>query len=373
MNVNFYKRTIYFLILCLSFCSRPLFAVDANVSSQDPQKPYPYQVEEVSYVAGEGVTLAGTLTLPKGNGPFPAVLLIAGSGPEDRDETFGSHHPLLVHADALTRKGFAALRYDKRGVGGSTGDGRNATYEDFMNDAIAGVKYLQSRKDINPKKIGLLGTSEGGLLAYRMAARSNAIDFIALLGAPCLEGEKSIFLQHQLAWKANGMSDRAVSIQVNMEKDCIDEVKGEKDDTAALEKIRKIVSAYETRMTADDRKELKNTLDTVDAWGKALTSPYWRYSLAYNPRNDLQKVKCPVLAVWGEKDLMAPPQENLKALETDLGEGHNGNLTVKIFPGLNHPLQHCKTGATSEFFTIPETISPEALEFISNWIEKQAK
>ncbi len=344
-----------------------------NDIHQEPQKPYPYIEEEVSINVGEGVTLAGTLTRPEGKGPFPVVLLLAGSGPEDRNETFGAHHPLLVYADNFTRMGIATLRYDKRGVGGSGGDESKATFEDDAQDAMTAVAFLRKREDINPLKIGLLGTSEGGLLSYKLAARSKNIAFIILLGAPCLEGEKAIFLQHSLVWKSIGMSDRVVSIQANMERDCFEDIKNEKDDAIALAKIKKTVEAYRSKMTDDDQTALKSTLDTVDQWGKALESPFWRYVFTYDPKDDLQKVKSPVLAIWGDKDLLAPPSEHRPALEAALGFGGNTNYTVKVFSGVNHAMQHCKTGSPSEFINLPETVAPEVLQIIDEWVEKQAK
>ena len=373
MNRDYSKHYFVFILLALGFWPDSLFADVAKGTIQEPQKPYPYLAESVSFSVGGGVTLAGILTLPDGKGPFPAVLLLAGSGPADRDETFGAHHPLLVYSDNFTRKGIATLRYDKRGVGGSGGDESKATFEDDAQDALAAVAFLQKRKDINLEKIGLLGTSEGGLLGYKLAARSKNIAFIVMLGAPCLEGEKGMFLQHSLVWKSNGMSDRAVSIQTNMEKDCFEDIKNEKDDEKALEKIKKTVEAYSSRMTDDDRKALKSTLDTVDQWGRALESPFWRYVFSYDPKDDLRKVKCPVLAVWGDKDLLAPPNEHGPALESALQEGKNKDYTVKVIPDVNHAMQHCKTGAPSEFINLPETVAPEVLQIINEWIEKHSK
>jgi pimeloyl-ACP methyl ester carboxylesterase len=373
MNRQNSKKYFALIFFTLSCWPKFLLAEVANDFVQEPQKPYPYREEEVTFGVGEGITLAGTLTLPQGTGSFPVVLLLAGTGPADRNETFGHHHPLLVYADDLTRKGIATLRYDKRGVGGSTGHDCNYTFDEDAQDALAAVAFLQSRKDIDPEKIGLLGTSEGGIVAYQLAARSTNISFIVLLGTPALNGEKSMFLQHSLVWKASGLRDRVVSIQANMEKDCFENIKNEKDGVKALEKIKDTVEAYRAKMTDDDRKALKTTLDTVDQWGKALESPFWRCAFSYDPKDDLLKVKCPVLAVWGDKDLLVPPDEQRPALEAALREGKNTDFTLKVLPGLNHAMQHCKTGSPSEFINLLETVAPEVLQVINVWVEKQTK
>jgi dipeptidyl aminopeptidase/acylaminoacyl peptidase len=373
MNREWFKNRLVMILLVLGCWPRFSLADTSKAIAQEPQKPYPYREEQVSIAVGQGITLAGTLTLPQGGGPFPVVLLLAGSGPADRDETFGQHHPLLVYADTLTRKGIAALRYDKRGVGASTGHDCDYTFDDDAQDAMAAVAFLQARKDIDPQKIGLMGTSEGGITAYILAARSKNIAFIVMLGSPCLDGERSMFLQHSLVWKANGLSDRAVSIQANMEKDCVEDIKYEKDEAKGLEKIKKTVETYLAKMTDEDQKELKSTLDTVDQWGKALESPYWRCVFSYDPQNDLRKVKCPVLAVWGDKDLQVPPSEHGPALEAIFKESKNADYTLKVFPGVNHAMQHCKTGSPAEFVGLPETVAPEVLDLIRDWIDKHTK
>lgn len=373
MNRQHAKKNFTLIFLTLGCWPKLLLADVSNGFVQEPQKPYPYLVEEVTFSASAGITLAGTLTVPQGNGPFPVVLLLAGAGPADRNETFGLHHPLLVYADNLTRKGIATLRYDKRGIGGSTGHDCTYTFNEDAQDASAAVAFLQSRKDIDPHQIGLLGTSEGGIIAYQLAARSKKISFIVLLGTPALNGERSMFLQHSLVWKATGLSDRVVSIEANMEKDCFENIKNEKDDAKALVKIKNTVVDYRAKMTDDDQKALKTTLDTVDQWGKALESPFWRCVFSYDPNDDLLKVKCPVLSVWGDKDLLVPPGEQRPALEAALRKGKNADFTLKVLPRVNHAMQHCKTGSPSEFVNLPETVAPEVLQIIDEWVEKQAK
>jgi pimeloyl-ACP methyl ester carboxylesterase len=357
--------------ILMPFLLKPLSLFASQESNDEPNPPYPYLVEDVSFTGAQsGVTLAGTLTKPKEHGPFPAIILLAGSNSQDRDETFGTHHPLKVYADALTRHGFVVLRYDKRGCGASTGDVRSATSLDFAHDALSALTYLQTIKDVSEHDIGLLGTSEGGILTWMAASRDNRVAWIAALGSPA--ADHAISNQHQLVWKAEGMSDRAVSIQVALEADCMAAVFAEKDDAKAIKRMVRIVKDYRKRITDEDRKNLATTLNTVDTWGRVLLSPWWRFNLSYHAREDLGRVQCPVLALWGEHDLQASPTFNQPALEESLKSANNPDVTIKVFPGLNHAFQHSQTGAPSEYVGIRETVAPEVVQFITDWAERHA-
>lgn len=329
---------------------------------QEPQKPYPYDEEEVIYEnAKGGVRLAGTLTLPRLKGPSPAVLLITGSGAQDRNESLLGHKPFLVLADHLTRLGVAVLRVDDRGVGGSTGNITQATTEDFASDALAGVEYLKSRKEIDPKKIGLIGHSEGGLIAPLAASRSGDIAFIVLMAGPGLTGEEIIYLQSALIARANGASDQLIAQSRVTQEKIFAIIKSEKDNAAAEKKILEASGATPQQQSAGS------------AQIRTYLSPWFRYFLAYDPRPALKEVRCSVLAINGERDLQVPYKENLAAIEAALKEGKNKDHTIVSLPGLNHLFQTSQKGTPDEYAKIEETFSPLALQTISDWILKRVK
>lgn len=338
---------------------------------QEPEKPYPYNEEEVVYDnRNAGIKLAGTLTLPRSEGKFPAVILITGSGQHDRDEALAGHRPFLVLADNLTRRGIAVLRVDDRGIGGSTGNFSLATSEDFADDVLAGVEYLKSRKDIDPKKIGLIGHSEGGLIAPMAATRSQDVAFVVMMAGPGLTGEEMLYLQADRILKANGVNNETiVKNRVLMER-TFSIVKSEKDDFVAEEKLRKIWDEELAKMN-DTEKKLMGYSSQDDLNLKQYLSPWYRFFLTYDPVPTLTKVKVPVLAIIGEKDLHVPPKENLKGIEDALKAGGNEHYTVKELPGMNHLFQTAQTGSRAEYGTIEETISPVALDIIGEWIVQQ--
>lgn len=340
---------------------------------QEPKKPYPHEEEEVVYENKQAaVKLAGTLTIPGQEGPFPAVLLISGSGPQDRDETLLGHRPFLVLADYLTRRGIAVLRVDDRGVGKSTGDFAQATSEDFASDVLAGVEYLKSRKEIDPKKIGLIGHSEGGIIAPMVAVQSSDVAFIILMAGTGLTGEEILYLQAALIARAEGASDEAIAKNRSLQEQLFTVLKEEPDDAVAEKRLRTI---YEDTLSEAELSEKEKEIAeaAAEAEIQRILSPWFRYFLTYDPRPTLMKVKCPVLAINGEKDLQIPPKENLPAIEEALKLGGNNNYTIKELSGLNHLFQTAQTGSPSEYASIEETISPTALKIISDWILEQSK
>jgi pimeloyl-ACP methyl ester carboxylesterase len=336
---------------------------------QEPKKPYPYDEEEVSYEnKRDGVKLAGTLTLPRGKAPFPAVLLITGSGPQDRNESLLGHKPFLVLADHLTRAGVAVLRVDDRGVGGSTGSINRSTSENFAADALAGVEFLKSRKELDPKQIGLIGHSEGGLIAPMAAAQSADVAFIVLMAGTGLTGEEILYLQAALIAKAGGATDAAVAQNRAVQEAMFKVLKEEKDNAAAE---KRMLDDFAKRREAASEAEKKDFNEQAfQAQVRQVATPWFRYFLTFDPRPALRKVKCPVLAVNGEKDLQVPPDENLKEIEAALKAAGNRDVTIAKLSGLNHLFQTCKTGAPSEYAQIEETTSPVALKTISDWIAK---
>ncbi len=341
---------------------------------QTPKAPFPYKSESVSYPnkAG-GVTLAGTLTIPSGKGPFPAVLLISGSGSQDRDETLFEHKPFMVLADTLTRRGVAVLRVDDRGVGGSTGSPAKATTDDFAGDVLAGVTYLKGRSEVNGKKIGLIGHSEGGVIAPIVATRSKDVAFIVLMAGTGLPGEDIIALQGRLIARAMGAQDKALDWNAKVQKKLVQIVKSEPDSAKAREKMKASVKELLSELPESRKKAVEGMEQQIDVQIKMLESPWFRHFLTFDPRPTLARVKCPVLAIVGEKDLQVPPKENLSEIEKALKKGGNTKVTVKELPGLNHLFQTSTTGAPSEYATIEETLSPLALKEMGDWVVAQAK
>lgn len=330
---------------------------------QTPVKPYPYRDEEVTFVNPRaGVTLAGTLTLPRGTGPFAAAILLSGSGPMDRDESDYGHRPFLVLSDYLTRSGLAVLRYDKRGIGKSGGDYDAATTKDFESDAQAALKFLRTRKDIDPRRIGLIGHSEGGVIAPMMAANSADIAWVVLLGAPATKGEDTLLLQSELMARAAGMTDTQVAKSLELDRQAYALVRKENDPTALRRQLAQLAKSSTTGAGA-----LPSALQREILW---TSSPWFRYFLDYDPGPALRLTKCPVLALTGGDDLQVPPKENLPLIQKDLQSAGNQDFDVRELPGLNHMFQHGLTGLPMESRAIEETFAPVALEDIKVWISK---
>ncbi len=328
---------------------------------QEPKRPYPYRDEDVSYEnPGAGFRLAATLTIPEGKGPFPAVLLITGSGPQDRDETILGHKPFLVLADYLTRHGFAVLRADDRGIGKSGGNFAAATTADFATDADAGIAYLKSRKEVDVRKIGLIGHSEGGIIAPMVAARNRDVAFIVLLAGTGVPGDRIVEEQVRTLNAAMGMKGEQLEQSVARNREVIEILKTEKNDAAYAQKVRE-------RMTG---KLTDAEISVAIARGQG---PWGRYFLAYDPAPTLRKVTCPVLALIGEKDTQVSAAQNLPAIRAALQAGGNKDFEVVEVPGANHLFQTAKTGAPAEYGQIEETISPKVLDMIGSWIAARAK
>ncbi|MFL5328268.1 MAG: alpha/beta hydrolase family protein [Gemmataceae bacterium] len=338
---------------------------------QHPVKPYPYREEEVTVdnPAAKDVKLAGTITWPTGKGPFPAVVLITGSGPQDRDETVFDHKPFLVLADHLTRNGIAVLRCDDRGVGKSTGSMKDATTADFATDAYACVKFLQTRSEIDRKHIGLAGHSEGGLIAPMVAAEHpDEIGFIVMLAGTGLPGDEVLIHQSAALRRAMKTEGKKFELGSRLQAAYMKAARETKDPKVLAEQIRVFMDS----LPPEDAKHIASA-DKKDneTQCEALCSPWVQYFIHCDPRASLKKVRCPVLAINGELDLQVTPKENLPAIEGALKEAGNKDVTVRVFPGLNHLFQHCKTGMPNEYGEIEETMSPEVLDVITQWIIKR--
>jgi len=341
---------------------------------QEPQKPYPYIEEEVTYENTKaGVVLAGTLTMPHAGGPFPAVLLITGSGAQDRNETVFGHKPFLVLADYLTRRGIAVLRVDDRGVGGSKGDASLATSEDFAEDALAGVEYLKACSQIDPKHLGLIGHSEGGIIAPMAAIRSADVSFIVLMAGTGVPGDKIIEAQVAGLLKLAGADQALIDLSIQSQRRAAEIVKQETDPEVSKQKVRKVIQEAVSKLNETQKKAIGYSDAYVEMQANAMTSKWFRFFFMHDPASVLRKVKCPVLAINGELDMQVPAKENLPAIERALRQAGNTRFTIQELPGLNHLFQTAKTGAFDEYARIEETMSPQALETIATWIENQMK
>jgi uncharacterized protein len=329
---------------------------------QTPQKPYPYNEEEVFYENKKaGIKLAGTLTFPEKGENLPAVILITGSGAQDRDETIFGHKPFLVIADFLTRNGFAVLRVDDRGVGGSEGKTSEATSEDFAGDVLAGIDFLKSRNEINRAKIGLIGHSEGGLIAPIVAGKFDAA-FIVLLAGPGIVGEQILYEQGKLINKSAGMTDDQAQQNLKMQQAIFNIILTETDSVKKIDRLQKTLSNGMYFMLTDEQK------NAVDNQVRSVNNVWFKFFLQYDPYPALVKLHCPVLALNGEKDLQVPPKPNLASIEKALTEGGNKNFKTMEIPMVNHLFQTCETGAIAEYGQIEETISPVVLDILKDWI-----
>lgn len=323
---------------------------------QEPTLPLPYYSEEITFEnKAAHVTLAGTLTLPKKTGSYPAVILITGSGQQNRNEELLGHKPFLVISDYLTRQGIAVLRYDDRGVASSTGDFKTATSLDFANDVESAVAYLKTRKEI--KQIGLMGHSEGGLIAPIVAARNKNVAFIVMLAGTGIRGDELLIKQTDLILHAQGAADSVITKMLNTNKGAFDIIVNNENDST----IKRDLTTYFTQL--GDPHPDEQAKEMMTPW------PWLKFLMKYDPATSLRKVHCPVLAVNGAKDLQVPPKDNLPKIEAALKEAGNKDVTIKEYEGLNHLFQECKTGAPSEYARIEQTFSPVVLEDITQWIK----
>ncbi len=337
--------------------------------SQEPKKPYPYQEEEVTIENPSAqVELAGTFTCPREPGPHPAVVLITGSGAQDRDEAIMGHRPFLVLADHLTRHGIAVLRCDDRGFAKSTGNFTKATETDFVSDTLAQVNYLRVRKEVDPKKIGLIGHSEGGTIAPRAAVKSPDIAFIVLMAGVGVPAEQLLVRQAQDIARVMGAGQAEIDKNTALQRESFALVKQAKDPAELEQKLRALVKERTSELNEDQRKALGLSDALVEQQMQMVRTPWFRDLLAYDPVATLKLVKCPVLAINGEKDLQVAAKENLAAIRDALLAGGNKNVKTVELPGLNHLFQTCQTGAVTEYSQIEETFNPKALNLISDWI-----
>lgn len=335
---------------------------------QTPKEPFPYEVRDVRFGSqSEGVTLDGTLTIPRNAGPHTAVVLVSGSGPQDRDETLLQHKPFHVIADHLTRNGIAVLRYDDRGFGRSTGDHAAATTADFAKDAAGAVAFLRSQSEINPTRIGVIGHSEGGIIAPLVATNDPQLAFIVLLSGSGVPGDEILQMQSTLIARAAGMSEASIASS-NTVRNAVIKAIQEADVNADMTGIiRTAMETTRATLPEDQRAQFEPNDATVAVW-QQLATPWMRFFLSYDPRPALQKVQCPVLVLAGDLDLQVWHEQNIPEIEKALTKADVPFRTV-VFPKLNHLFQPAKTGAVSEYVQIEITIDPPVLNEITEWIQ----
>jgi alpha-beta hydrolase superfamily lysophospholipase len=335
---------------------------------QEPKPPFPYTSEDVTFTnINFNIKLAGTLTIPSGTGPFKAVVMITGSGAQNRNEELMGHKPFLVIADYLSRNGIAVLRFDDRGFGKSQGNYATATTADLATDAEAAVNLLKNNPKINQKEIGLIGHSEGGLIAPMIAASDPDIGFIVSLAGPGVTGQQIIIRQSQDISRLSGIKENAIKESTDINKKLYAVLRKEKDNKKAETKILALYK--EILEKKKNRKEdTEKAVDQLKATFGSNQYTWFRYFIMTDPATFWKKVKCPVLALNGEKDLQVAADENLTAIEKALKSKGNKSVKTIELPGLNHLFQHCKTGLPAEYSKIEETFSPEALKIISDWI-----
>jgi pimeloyl-ACP methyl ester carboxylesterase len=326
---------------------------------QTPKPPFPYDAIEVSYENKLG-KLAGTLTVPHGKGPFPAAILITGSGPENRDEEIFGHKPFWIIADYLSRRGIAVLRLDDRGVGGSAGNSTRETIDEMAADVLSGVDFLKARPEIQGKKIGVIGHSEGGIIGPLAASRSSDIAFVVMLAGTGVTGEQVMYLQAELIAKASGATDADVAKNRVLQEAIFKVARSDQDETAALETFR---ADWQKAHAAAPGAVLESQM-------KSVLVPEIRSFAFYDPAESLRKLKVPVLALNGSRDLQVPPSQNLPAIKAALTAGGNKDFETVELPGLNHLFQTCQSCTVGEYGTLEETFSPKALEVMGDWLAR---
>ena len=357
-----------------------------TVRRQDPKPPFPYELLEAKVPVaspgvnglGEGHELAGTITKPAGTGPFTAVVLVTGSGPQNRDEEIMDHRPFWVIADNLSRAGILVLRCDDRGFGKSGGKFETATTEDFVDDALACVKYLKARSDV--ARVGIVGHSEGGMIAPMAAAKSSDVAFIVMLAGTAVPGHELLTKQNELIAIASGVPEDQAKELAAKADEVFRGVNAAMSDERLRERIHALVSAQQKAMSGGAEQPVDPVAmeATVNAQFQTLTSPWFRFFLKYDPQESIARVGVPVLAMNGDLDVQVDADQNLPAIEAALAKAGNRDVTIMKMEGLNHLFQKCgvsdgtrSSGGLQWYATNPETFNPAALQDIREWVLKR--
>jgi dienelactone hydrolase len=340
----------------------------------EPSEPLPYDEEEVTFENGD-IKLSGTLTLPKKGGRHPAIVMITGSGPQNRDEELFGWKIFRDISDHLTRNGIAVLRYDDRGVGGSSGNVFEATSEDFANDVLAAVQFLRARSDINPNQVGLCGHSEGGLVAPLSASKSKDVAFIICISGTGIIGKEILLTQMELIARADGTPEQEVRRYIEEVKAALELIKKGQNKDKVASVLMSIASKQLESMTEEQKKDIEDVdvylKNQVEGMYKQFSSAWFEFFLEYDPAPTLEKVACPVLLLFGELDLQVPAEMNNKAMVKALRKGGNKDFTAKIFPKANHLFQSAETGSPSNYAKLSKEFVPGFLDYITDWIKRR--
>ncbi len=335
---------------------------------QEPKLPYPYDHEEVIFHnSSDNVTLAGTLTLPRSKGPVPAVILIQGSSPLNRNAALFGHKLFLVWADHLTRLGIAVLRFDKRSAGQSTGDYHSSSIENFAGDVLAGIEYLKTRKEINHKQIGLIGHSEGGSTASLAAVQSKDVVFVVLMASAGVNWEELVPRQEESLMRLDGVPEEFIGRSLEFRKQLFEIMKNN-DRKIAEPKIREVFTKYFDRCLPEEKSFAENYYGPLEAKVQCHNSVWFRYNLVYDPAETLKRIEVPILALNGELDFVVSPEQNLTRIAKTLETAKHENYKIVEVPSVNHMFQTCKTGSVREYAEIEETTAPVVLHIMSDWI-----
>ena len=346
---------------------------------QTPQPPFSYKSEDITYTNKDGnISFGATITIPEGKGPFPAVVLVSGSGPQNRNGEMLGHQFFAVLADHLTKNGVVVLRYDERGIGKTTGNFSEATTADFAEDASAGIDYLLSRQEVNKKKVGLIGHSEGGVVVPMVATARKDIDFLVLLAAPGIRILDLMAEQNEAIAIKNGVSQESAKEFGLLYRRVITSTIEAPDSLIALQNTVEMIENWSVQKSKPLLTELnlasaKSRFDYVSTVTKQVRTKWFEYFLSINPTMYLQQLKCKVLALNGDKDIQVISTSNLAGIRNAMERSKSKKYEVRELPGLNHLFQHCTSCTTNEYIEIEETFSPEALQLISNWINKNIK
>ncbi|MBA2250198.1 MAG: alpha/beta fold hydrolase [Chitinophagaceae bacterium] len=354
--------------------------VSVLLRPQTPKPPYAYNSDDVEYDnADKTLHYGATITTPKGAGPFPAILLITGSGAQNRDEEILGHKPFAVIAHYLTTRGYIVLRVDDRGMGKSSQGSLSATTADFAKDVNTSLNYLKNRKDVNINHLGMIGHSEGGMIAPMVATQRNDIDFIIMLAGPGEKISKLMEDQNAAIMLSAGMSKEMTDAYIKLYHNLIPVIVQAKNPEEAKIKLYKEVGAW--RKTTPQNIVMATTGITndslqrqfVNAFASSLGAPWYKYFLQFDPSIYLTKLHCKVLALNGDKDIQVISQPNLAAIKAALKKSKSPAYVVKEMPGLNHLFQHCKKCTVKEYGELEETFSPEVLQIMGDWLNENVK
>ncbi|MGV6829551.1 MAG: alpha/beta hydrolase family protein [Flavobacteriales bacterium] len=340
---------------------------------QDPTEPYGYKSEDVYFnnPKANNIKLAGTLTIPNHVKNPPVAILISGSGPQNRDEEVKSfnHRPFLVLADYLTKNGIAVLRYDDRGVAESEGKQQGYTSADFATDVEAAITFLNNRDDVDTTKIGLIGHSEGGLIAPIVASTNKKVAFVILLAGPGVDGAEVLLSQSKRARELAGINQEEIDFNNMISEKSFNIIKTEENIDLIKEKLHNYLIDVRTQYNNETTKQLTDS--EIENQVKVLSSAWMTFFIKTKPDTYLSKTTCPVLALNGEKDFQVLPDLNLNGISKSLKKANNQDVTIKKLKGLNHLFQTCNTGSIEEYAEIEETFSPKAMQLITDWIHKR--